>query len=89
MRIGVLTFITDEGIGPVELGVGLEQRGLESLFLAEHSHIPVDAKTPYPGGRSHSAEVLPHSGSVCGIDGGRDGYQGLGGGYRHRIGAAA
>ncbi|MFZ0229706.1 MAG: LLM class F420-dependent oxidoreductase [Mycobacterium sp.] len=50
MRIGVLTFITDEGIGPVELGVGLEQRGLESLFLAEHSHIPVDAKTPYPGG---------------------------------------
>ena len=50
MHIGVLTFVTDEGIGPVELGVGLEQRGFESLFLAEHSHIPVDAKTPYPGG---------------------------------------
>ena len=50
MRIGVLTFVTDEGISPVELGVGLEQRGFESLFLAEHSHIPVDAKTPYPGG---------------------------------------
>jgi probable F420-dependent oxidoreductase len=50
VRIGVLTFVTDEGIGPVELGVGLEQRGFESLFLAEHSHIPVDAKTPYPGG---------------------------------------
>jgi probable F420-dependent oxidoreductase len=50
VHIGVLTFVTDEGIGPVELGVGLEQRGFESLFLAEHSHIPVDAKTPYPGG---------------------------------------
>jgi probable F420-dependent oxidoreductase len=50
VRIGVLTFVTDDGIGPVELGVGLEQRGFESLFLAEHSHIPVDAKTPYPGG---------------------------------------
>lgn len=50
MRIGVLTFVTDEGIGPAELGVGLEQRGFESLFLAEHSHIPVDAKTPYPMG---------------------------------------
>ena len=50
VRIGVLTFVTDEGIGPVELGVGLEERGFESLFLAEHSHIPVDAKTPYPGG---------------------------------------
>ena len=50
VRIGVLTFVTDEGIGPVELGVGLEERGFESLFLAEHSHIPVDAKTPYPMG---------------------------------------
>jgi probable F420-dependent oxidoreductase len=50
VQIGVLTFITDDGIGPVELGEGLEQRGFESLFLAEHSHIPVDAKTPYPGG---------------------------------------
>ncbi|HWS91393.1 MAG TPA: LLM class F420-dependent oxidoreductase [Mycobacterium sp.] len=50
MRFGVLTFVTDEGIGPVELGEGLEQRGFASLFLAEHSHIPVNAKTPYPMG---------------------------------------
>jgi len=50
MRFGVLTFITDEGIGPVELAQALEQRGFGSLFLAEHSHIPVDAKTPYPMG---------------------------------------
>jgi probable F420-dependent oxidoreductase len=50
MQIGVLTFITDEGIGPVELGEALEQRGVSSLFLAEHSHIPVDAQTPYPMG---------------------------------------
>jgi probable F420-dependent oxidoreductase len=50
MAIGVLTFVTDEGIGPVELGHALEQRGFESLFLAEHSHIPVDKKSPYPMG---------------------------------------
>jgi probable F420-dependent oxidoreductase len=50
MGFGVLTFVTDEGIGPVELGVALEERGFESLFVAEHTHIPVDAKTPYPGG---------------------------------------
>jgi probable F420-dependent oxidoreductase len=50
MGVGVLTFVTDEGISPVELGVALEQRGFESLFLAEHSHIPVDAQTPYPMG---------------------------------------
>src|ERR1700752_5531889 len=50
VQIGVLTFITDEGIGPVELGEALEERGFSSLFLAEHSHIPVDAQTPYPMG---------------------------------------
>ncbi|MCV7444252.1 LLM class F420-dependent oxidoreductase [Mycobacterium paraense] len=50
MPFGVLTFITDEGIGPVELGRALEERGFASLFLAEHSHIPVNAKTPYPMG---------------------------------------
>lgn len=50
MGFGVLTFVTDDGIGPAELGKALEQRGFESLFLAEHSHIPVDAKTPYPSG---------------------------------------
>jgi probable F420-dependent oxidoreductase len=50
MPFGVLTFITDEGIGPVELGRALEERGFGSLFLAEHSHIPVNAKTPYPMG---------------------------------------
>ncbi|KAA1248713.1 LLM class F420-dependent oxidoreductase [Mycobacterium simiae] len=50
MRLGVLTFVTDEGIGPVELGVGVEQRGFESLFLAEHSHIPVNTNSPYPAG---------------------------------------
>lgn len=30
----------DAGINPVELVQALEQHGFESLFLAEHSHIP-------------------------------------------------
>lgn len=50
MNFGVLTFVTDDGIGPVDLGQALEQRGFGSLFLAEHSHIPVGDKTPYPMG---------------------------------------
>jgi alkanesulfonate monooxygenase SsuD/methylene tetrahydromethanopterin reductase-like flavin-dependent oxidoreductase (luciferase family) len=50
VRFGVLNFVTDEGISPTELGSGLEQRGFESLFLAEHSHIPVNTSTPYPAG---------------------------------------
>lgn len=50
MDFGVLTFITDEGVGPAELGAALEERGFESLFLAEHTHIPVNHSSPYPGG---------------------------------------
>ncbi|GAA3737979.1 LLM class F420-dependent oxidoreductase [Salinactinospora qingdaonensis] len=50
MKFGVATFITDEGISPAELGRALEERGLESLFVAEHTHIPANRETPYPGG---------------------------------------
>ncbi|WP_040835075.1 TIGR03619 family F420-dependent LLM class oxidoreductase [Nocardia brevicatena] len=50
MKIGVNTFLTDEGISPTKLGSALEERGLESLFLAEHSHIPAARQSVYPGG---------------------------------------
>lgn len=46
MQFGVLTFVTDEGIGPAELGAALEHRGFESLFLAEHTHIPSTRRAP-------------------------------------------
>ena len=50
MRHGVFTFFNAEGISPVDLGVALEEREFDSLFVTEHSHIPVDAQTPYPMG---------------------------------------
>jgi probable F420-dependent oxidoreductase len=50
MRYGVATFVTDEGIAPAPLGRALEGRGFQSLFLAEHTHIPVSRESPYPGG---------------------------------------
>jgi probable F420-dependent oxidoreductase len=50
MRVGVVTFVTDDGIGVADLAVGLEERGFESLVLAEHTHIPVKNASPYPGG---------------------------------------
>ncbi|MDT7702576.1 MAG: hypothetical protein QOJ30_4901 [Pseudonocardiales bacterium] len=50
MKFGIATFITDEGIGPEALGRALEERDFTSLFIAEHSHIPVSRETPYPGG---------------------------------------
>jgi probable F420-dependent oxidoreductase len=50
MQFGVSTFVTDEGIGPAQLGRALEERGFGSLFVAEHTHIPVRRESPWPGG---------------------------------------
>jgi probable F420-dependent oxidoreductase len=54
MRHGVMMFVTDlttrAGMGPVELARAVEERGLDSVFLPEHTHIPVSRRTPYPAG---------------------------------------
>ncbi|WP_214364444.1 LLM class F420-dependent oxidoreductase [Pseudonocardia sp. H11422] len=50
MKFGIATFVTDEGIRPDVLARALEDRRFDSLFLAEHSHIPTSRETPYPGG---------------------------------------
>lgn len=50
MDIGVFYFPTDYGIDVSELAQALEERGLEALFLCEHTHIPVSRRTPFPGG---------------------------------------
>jgi alkanesulfonate monooxygenase SsuD/methylene tetrahydromethanopterin reductase-like flavin-dependent oxidoreductase (luciferase family) len=50
VKFGVSTFVTDEGIGPAQLGRALEERGFGSLYVAEHTHIPVSRESPWPGG---------------------------------------
>jgi probable F420-dependent oxidoreductase len=43
-------FPTDYSIRPDELARAAEERGFESLFFPEHTHIPASRRTPYPGG---------------------------------------
>src|ERR1700755_3335694 len=50
MKLGVATVVTDEGIRPDVLGKALEDRGFDSLVVAEHSHVPASRATPYPAG---------------------------------------
>ena len=50
MDVGALIFPTDKTIRPDRLAVALEERGYESLWVAEHTHIPLTRKTPYPAG---------------------------------------
>ena len=50
MDFGALMFFTDYAISVVDLAQALEQRGFESVWAPEHSHIPISRKTPFPGG---------------------------------------
>ena len=48
MRYGVTMFATDVSIGVVELAREVEERGFDSLWLPEHTHIPTSRRTPWP-----------------------------------------
>ena len=50
MRVGVFYFPTEYGIDPGELAKALEDRGFESLFVCEHTHIPTSRRSPFPSG---------------------------------------
>jgi probable F420-dependent oxidoreductase len=50
MEFGITIFPTDYSISPADLAMEAEERGFESMWFAEHSHIPVSRKSPWPGG---------------------------------------
>jgi len=50
MHIGAFYFPTDYGIDIRELAKEMEDRGLESLFFPEHTHIPTSRRSPFPAG---------------------------------------
>jgi len=50
MQFGVVMFDTDYAIRPDELARAVEERGFESLWFPEHTHIPASRKSPWPGG---------------------------------------
>jgi probable F420-dependent oxidoreductase len=47
---GLMMFPTEYAVDPAALGRLAEERGFESLFFPEHTHIPTSRKTPWPGG---------------------------------------
>lgn len=47
---GVAFFPTDYSIQPVNLARALEERGLDSLYVTEHTHIPASRESAWPGG---------------------------------------
>jgi probable F420-dependent oxidoreductase len=50
MQFGGAMFFTEYSMSAMELARALEERGFESVWAPEHSHIPLSRKTPFPGG---------------------------------------
>lgn len=73
MLFGVHLRPTDYGIDPRELAVAVEERGFESFYVSEHSHIPVRTASQWPGGTgmprfmSHFLDPLVTLGAVAAV----------------------
>src|SRR4051812_46076979 len=50
MQFGASMFFTDYSMTSADLAKALEERGFESIWAAEHSHIPLSRKSPWGGG---------------------------------------
>jgi probable F420-dependent oxidoreductase len=50
MQFGIAIFPTDLSIGVAELVREVEDRGFESFWVPEHTHIPASRRSPYPAG---------------------------------------
>ena len=50
MRLGIFSYNVEYGARPDQLARAAEERGFESFWVGEHTHIPAARQTPYPGG---------------------------------------
>jgi probable F420-dependent oxidoreductase len=50
MKFGIAIFATDLSISVAELAPAVEERGFDSLWFPEHTHIPTSRLSPWPGG---------------------------------------
>ncbi|MER3446703.1 MAG: hypothetical protein C4291_07595 [Candidatus Dadabacteria bacterium] len=52
MLFGASIFATEYTMHPADLARALEERGFESLWVPEHTHIPASRRSPWPGGKA-------------------------------------
>lgn len=49
MRNGVVLFSSDRGITPADLARAAEERGFDTIYVPEHTHIPIRREAAHPG----------------------------------------
>ena len=60
MELGAALFFTDYTMPAAALALALEERGYESVWAPEHSHIPTSRRSPFPPGGD-----LPREYAAC------------------------
>lgn len=48
MRHGIVLFTCDRGITPAQAAKAAEDRGFDTFYVPEHTHIPVRRESPHP-----------------------------------------
>jgi probable F420-dependent oxidoreductase len=61
LRYGVTVFATDRSIPVPDLALAAEERGFDSVWIPEHTHIPVSRRTPAPTGDAELPEEYKRS----------------------------
>jgi probable F420-dependent oxidoreductase len=61
VRFGVTMFSTDVSMPVTDLAVAAEERGFDSVWIPEHTHIPTSRRTPAPTGDAELAEEYKRS----------------------------
>lgn len=61
MRFGVTIFSTDQSMSVVDVARAAEERGFDSVWIPEHTHIPTSRRTPPPTGDAELAEEYKRS----------------------------
>lgn len=58
MDFGVMMLVTDFSLDAASIAKAAEERGFESLFVPEHTHVPVSTAGPHPGGVEFPPEAM-------------------------------
>ena len=90
MKFGLAMFPTDYSVDPAELARMVEERGFESLFFPEHTHIPVEPRHAVPGrAASCRGEYCRTLDPFVALHGRRGGHRAPAGRHRHLPGRRA
>ena len=64
MRLGITAFLTDRAMAPADLARAAEERGFHSLYLPEHTHLPVRADHAAGAGRGGASRTTTGAAST-------------------------